>query len=302
MATAWSAVTWPPRTWTASPSTRESRPVAACSGSRALCPSRPDLLRDHGAHPPGVLAQPGRHGGAARGVGVEGDRDPALEHAVVVDRQELDEQGAHECPWPVVRGRVGLETGLDAGGDDVQGEDHHLVLGAEVVLHHPRGDPGLGRDVAQAHVHEPAGGGDAEQGVGEQRPALVGVDLLRHGVTLSHCSCIVILHVAPAMWRRSRGADAAARTPGPGGTAGVRPDGRAGDPCRPRRRAPRVARHVLRPGRGRARRPAPRARAARGPRRRAGVVVPGRAGPRPPAPPRRPGVHPAPDRRAGARG
>ncbi|WP_238454064.1 hypothetical protein [Micromonospora sp. ATA51] len=80
--------------------------------------------------------------------------------------------------------------------DHRQREGHHLVLGAEVVLHHPGGDAGLGRHVPQADRFQPVLGGHPHQRVGDQFAALPMVDPFRHALMLSQYDCIDILRLA----------------------------------------------------------------------------------------------------------
>lgn len=112
-----------------------------------------DLLGEEDQHPLGVLAQADSDDRLDRGIGVECETDVPLEPAGFVQRQHLDQQAAHDALRRrrfVVLGRASGESGLDVFADHLQGEGHHLVLGTEVVLHHPGRDTGLVRDVTNS--------------------------------------------------------------------------------------------------------------------------------------------------------
>lgn len=114
--------------------------------------------------------------------GVRGEQQ--MEGAgLLVRGQRLQQQGLDGRARPgVLARRASACRGpfAEVGGQLAQSVQQQLLLGLEVVLHQPQGDPGLGGHVAHAHLVQSATAGDPDEGPGDRGPPLLVVDALGH--------------------------------------------------------------------------------------------------------------------------
>lgn len=182
--------------WRARPSTRAWRRVASRGTSRSAGQAGVGQEGDGGDAGAVELVVDALVDGALVGVDEgavgEGQPDLALGPALVVEGDELGQEllGA----LPRVGGRAqGADAGPGAVAHQLHGEAQQLGLGREVVAQRAHGQAGLAGDVADGGPLEPVAADDRPHRLGDRRPALFGIDQLRHATFIAQlCYHVVI--------------------------------------------------------------------------------------------------------------